>query len=359
MFLAGLAPFVDSLTLIGRMPATGGPFPHLLPPEVRVVGLPYYEDASRAGGLAGSLPLSIARYWRALGDADAVLLFGPHPLALVFALLALVRRRKLVLGVRQHYPEYIRHRHPGRRLLQLVAWGLEAAWHGLSVRAPTIVVGPDLARSFKRARRLLPITVALMRDADVVTDAEALAKSYEGDLRVLSVGRIDAEKNPLLLAEVLEDLRATDDRWLLTVCGDGPLRASLERRLTELGVAAAADLRGYVPVDDGLAALYRDSHMLIQVSFTEGFPQVLVEAFGSGLPAVATEVGGVGRGEERDALKLVPPADARACADALRAVAADEGLRAHMVETGLKIAREHTLERECSRVAAFIEEDRP
>ena len=355
--MAGLAPFVDRLTLIGRMPETGEPFPHPVPPEVDVTGLPYYEDASNAGGLAGSLPVSIARYWRALGDADAVLLFGPHPLALVFALLALLRRRRVVLGVRQHYPEYIRHRHPGRRLLHLVAWALEAAWQALSMVAPTIVVGPDLARSFRRARRLLPITVSLMHDADVVTDEEARAKSYDGELTVLSVGRIDAEKNPLLLAEVLADLRATDDRWKLTVCGDGPLRGQLEQRLDELGVAAAADVRGYVPVDDGLAALYRDSHMLIQVSFTEGFPQVLVEAFGSGLPAVATEVGGVGRGEEREALELVPPADARACADALRAVAADRDLRAHMVETGLRIAREHTLEKECGRVAAFIAED--
>ena len=66
--------------------------------------------------------------------------------------------------------------------------------------------------------------------------------------------------------------------------------------------------------------------MLIQVSFTEGFPQVLVEAFGARLPVVATAVGGVPL-VAGDAALLVAPGDADAAARALARVVSDVGLR--------------------------------
>jgi glycosyltransferase involved in cell wall biosynthesis len=109
-----------------------------------------------------------------------------------------------------------------------------------------------------------------------------------------------------------------------------------------------------VPVDDGLADLYRESHLLLHVSLTEGMPQVLYEAFAAGLPAVATEVGGVGGGPERDALVLVPPEDPDAAAAALRRVASDPALRERLVRAGLELARARTLDSECRRVAEFI-----
>ena len=51
-----------------------------------------------------------------------------------------------------------------------------------------------------------------------------------------------------------------------------------------------------MPIDGGLLELYRNSHVFLHVSLDGGFPQVLVEAFASGLPAVATAVGGVAGG---------------------------------------------------------------
>jgi glycosyltransferase involved in cell wall biosynthesis len=170
---------------------------------------------------------------------------------------------------------------------------------------------------------------------------------------VLSVGRLDPEKNPLLLADVLAALVRGGGHWRLLVCGEGTLQEALAERLEQLGVADAAELRGYVPVDGGLRALYRECHMLLHVSLTEGLPQVLYEAFAAGLPSVATEVGGVGRGPERPALVLVPPAG-DAAAGALRGVAADAGLRAELIRGGLDLARERTMEGECARVGRFV-----
>ena len=53
------------------------------------------------------------------------------------------------------------------------------------------------------------------------------------------------------------------------------------------------DFLGYLSLDSGLRDHYRDSHMFLHVSWTEGVPQVLFESFAAGLPVVATAVGGV------------------------------------------------------------------
>ena len=89
-----------------------------------------------------------------------------------------------------------------------------------------------------------------------------------------------------------------------------------------------------MPIDGGLLDLYRNSHAFLHVSLTEGFPQVLVEAFASGLPAVATAVGGVAAAAG-DAALLIEPQDAAAAAEALeriadgRAAARAAGSRGH------------------------------
>jgi glycosyltransferase involved in cell wall biosynthesis len=353
LFLAGLRPHFDSLVLLGRLDQGGAALPHRLPGGIELAELPSYETASDPLAVVRALPRTARALVRALRSVDAVLVFGPHPMSVVLVLLAVAMRKRVVLGTRQHYPDYVRHRHPGRRGLWSAARVLEAVWRALARALPMAAVGPELARSFAGSRDVLEVTISLVRDEDLVTPETALARSYGGRLSVLSVGRLDPEKNPLLLADVLGELGAPE-RWRLEVCGEGVEQDALVERLGRLGVRDAAVLHGYVPVDDGLVALYRDSHMFLHVSLTEGMPQVLYEAFAAGLPAVATEVGGVGAGPERSAVLLVPPDDAAAAARALERVAADQALRERLIRAGLELARARTLEAECLRVARFI-----
>ena len=112
-------------------------------------------------------------------------LLGPHPLAIVFALLAALRGRRVVLGVRQDLPAYVRNRHPGRRLMIAAASLLEAAFRLLARRSSVIVVGPELARRYRGARDLLEITVSLVDESDVVAPEVAKARSYDGELRLI------------------------------------------------------------------------------------------------------------------------------------------------------------------------------
>jgi glycosyltransferase involved in cell wall biosynthesis len=313
---------------------------HLLRSDVEVAPLPHYHTLSSPVRVLGSTLASFRRYWRVLDQVDAAWLLGPHPYAVAFALMTLLRRRRLVLGVRQDFPAHQRSRHPGRPLIHALALGLELIWRLLAWRRPVVAVGPDLARRYRHARPALASAVSLITADDVVDADTATAKPYDGVIDLLWVGRLDPEKNPLLLVEVLSLLDDDGIDWRLTVCGDGSLAPELANRVTDAGWSDRVTFSGFTPLDE-LHHHYRTAHVLVHLSWTEGVPQVLFEAFAAGLPVVATDVGGV-RAATAGAAVLVEPGDARAVATAVERIATDVSLRDQLIIDGLEIAATHT-----------------
>jgi glycosyltransferase involved in cell wall biosynthesis len=336
---------VEGLRLIGRL--GDAPARYALGEGVELAALPGYESLAHPLAALASLARSVRHMRRALDGVDVVWVLGPYPHAIALVLVALASRKTVVLGVRQDWPRYVRMRRPARRWMHLAADAMEWIWRTLARRLPVVAVGSELAESYAHAPATLELTVSLVREP---LPARPPARDWGGALRLLSVGRIEQEKNPLLLAEVLALL---DERWRLAVAGEGELAGVLAARLDELGLSGRAQLLGYVPMSGRLLDLYRTSHALLHVSLTEGFPQVLVEAFANGLPVVATDVGGVGRGAGEAAL-LVAPDDARAGAEALERIAGEEDLRARLAAAGLARASRLTLEVQRERLLSFL-----
>ena len=272
-FVAQLAPHLGGFVFLARVDPSPGGAQHKLPPGTEVIEMPWVGSLSNPFDLVRMMAGSIRRFWRVLDGVDAVWLVGSYLVSFVFAGLAALRGKRVVLGVRQDLPQYARTRHPGRRWIHLAADALEGGFRLLARVFPIAVVGPGLARNFRGARSLLELSVSLVSEDDIVSRDQALARSYDDELTILSVGRLDPEKNPLLLADVLARLSANGRRWRLVVCGDGPLEGALADRLAELGVDGSADLRGYVALEGGLLALYRESHVFLHVSWTEGLPR--------------------------------------------------------------------------------------
>jgi glycosyltransferase involved in cell wall biosynthesis len=355
LFVAAVASRLDRVVVLGRLvPGDGEDARYALGSGVEFVELPFYESLAEPRAVLGSMLGSARAFWRTLDDVDCAWLLGPHPLAFAFALIARVRGRRVVLGVRQDTPRYVRSRRPGRRGLIFAAHVLEKGWRALARILPVVVVGPDLAAAYRRSRSRLEIAVSLVGEGDIVAAEVPAARSYDGPLRVVTVGRLEEEKNPLLLADILAELRSDGRDWSLLVAGEGGLRDALQARLEELGVAEFAELAGYVPIDAGLAEVYRSSHAFVHVSWTEGLPQVLLEAFAAGVPVVATDVGGV-RAAVGECVRLIGPGDAAEAARALREVVGDAELRGHLVEEGFAYVRARTIEAESTRVASFLD----
>ena len=173
LFLARLGGEVDALAITGRLDPEPGESYYRLPDDVEFVPLPHYASLARPLSAAPAMLRSLGLFWRLLGRVDAVWLLGPYPLSFVFVLLAALRRRRVFLGVRQDWPTYVRSRHPASRVLHAVAWLMEVAWRALGRMYPVVVVGPELARNYSRARAVLPVTVAMVEEEDIAPPREA------------------------------------------------------------------------------------------------------------------------------------------------------------------------------------------
>jgi glycosyltransferase involved in cell wall biosynthesis len=346
LFMFGLAAETE-LTVLGRLDPAVGRSHYVVPAPEAFAPLPHYASAADVGAVVRALAGTTRAFWRVLGRVDAVWVNGPSPMAVLLAALALVRRRRVVLGVRQDTLAYARSRFPGRRFPQLAFRAMEGAWRALARLCAVTAVGPALAERYRGARRVHELSVSFVSDADLEQPRQPFAGPPH---TVLSVGRLETEKNPLLLADVLAELGPD---YRLEVVGEGPLDGDLRARLDALGVADRAQLLGYVPLDGGLLDRYRAADVFLHVSWTEGLPQVLLEAFAARAPVVATDVGGVGAVAGGAAL-LVPPGDARAAADAVRRLVAEPALRDALVAEGLARARQRTADAERRRLLAFI-----
>jgi glycosyltransferase involved in cell wall biosynthesis len=358
-FILHLAPTLDEMVVFGRLDPTPGRSVYALPPTVAFVPLPHYPRTADPLAVARALRRSVAIFTREGARLDAVWLFGPHPIALAFALAARRHGTSVFLGVRQDFPRYIARRLPSRGWLWALpaAYLLEWGFRLTARRCPTIVVGADLARRYGGGSPVLASAFSLVREADISPANQVGVREWRPPVRILSVGRLDPEKNPLLLVNVLARLRHRSGGWHLTIVGEGQLGNDLQTLAHELGVSDAVEFTGYVPNGPALLELYRSSDVFLHVALTEGLPQVLFEAQACGLPVVATEVGGVGAalGHGERGL-LVPPGDVEAAVAALEHLARDAHLRERVAAAGLAYVRQHTLEVETERIADFLRE---
>jgi glycosyltransferase involved in cell wall biosynthesis len=231
---------------------------------------------------------------------------------------------------------------------------LDGAFRLLARFAKTIVTGPDIAKRYGKRARLHVMTESVVSEAEIAKAPHD--QDWSGELELLTVGRLDVEKNPLLFVEALALLeRERPGRYRLIWVGDGPMMSETRSRAAELGVADQVELRGWVPFGPEILDLYRRAHLFVHVSLTEGVPKVLIEALASATPIVATDVGGVGAllNGGRAGL-LVPPNDLEALVGAIRRLADDGALRERLVLDGLERVRALTLESEARGVAEFI-----
>jgi len=160
-------------------------------------------------------------------------------------------------------------------------------------------------------------------------------------------GRLAAVKNPLLLIEALERVRALLEgvepsfgaRVHLELIGDGPLAEPVRRRVAASPSRHAIRLVGE---RDDIPERMRNFDIYALPSQAEGISNTLLEAMATGLPCVATRVGGNEELIEHQRCgTLVASGDAAGLAQALERYLRDPGLR---VQHGSR-ARERVVER--------------
>jgi glycosyltransferase involved in cell wall biosynthesis len=150
--------------------------------------------------------------------------------------------------------------------------------------------------------------------------------------RILWPGRLVEQKDPMLTLEALALARARGTEFVLDVVGDGHMKADLEVRAEELGIA---DAIAWHPPSQEMPRWYRSADLLLMTSLYEGVPYVIYESLAMGVPVVAPAIPGNVEFMDSDSGVLIDPRDdAGGYADAIVGLLGDRERRLEMGRRG-------------------------
>jgi len=216
--------------------------------------------------------------------------------------------------------------------------------------------------AYEHAAVVLPVSEALQRGiashgiharfevVPNVVDTSLFSESGDSrNGRLLAVGLLYEAKGYEYLLEALALLRREGRDLDLDIVGDGPERAAYTRLADELGLNEHAVFHGIVPKPE-VARRMREASLFVLTSRYDNNPCVLIEAMASGLPVVATSVGGIPEVVDKRSGILARPRDPRSIADSIaaaldrpggwdrRAIAASAATRFGRTEIGRRLA---------------------
>ena len=180
----------------------------------------------------------------------------------------------------------------------------------------------------------------------------------ERDLWIFgTVGRLQAVKNQTHLARAFVRALAIEpalrDSARLVIVGDGPLRADVQAILAEGNAAELAWLPG---ARNDIAEVLRALDVFVLPSRAEGISNTILEAMASGLPVLATDVGGNRELVTAETGMLVAPDDVKALANGLLHYARDRTAAKAAGRAGrMRAEQAHSLDRMTARYAELYE----
>jgi glycosyltransferase involved in cell wall biosynthesis len=111
---------------------------------------------------------------------------------------------------------------------------------------------------------------------------------------MIFVGRLDRQKDPLLLLDAFARSAASDPGLHLVVVGDGALRGEVEAGIATRGIAKRVTLLGALGAAR-IAGWLRAADLFVLSSAYEGMPIAVLEALACGFPVASTDVGEIRR----------------------------------------------------------------
>jgi glycosyltransferase involved in cell wall biosynthesis len=160
-----------------------------------------------------------------------------------------------------------------------------------------------------------------------------------GALLVASAGRLSPEKNYAGMIEVAAKICALRDDVFFAVFGEGFLRQELEQRIDRLGLGGRFLLPGF---RRDMPEVFKQLDVFMLPSFTEGLPNVALEAFAAQKPILATAVGGTPEVVQHGVSGfLTTPLEFDLMAKHLFALLDDPDLRQRFGQAGHDYIKEH------------------
>lgn len=123
--------------------------------------------------------------------------------------------------------------------------------------------------------------------------AQLLSEDIDkGRVRIITVGRLSAEKGYFGLLEVLSNLKGKGHAFSATIVGDGPTDQAIRDKVRDLSLGAHIRFTSALTESETLAEI-QTSDIMVLPSLMEGLPVVLIEALAMRKAVVASHVAGI------------------------------------------------------------------
>ncbi len=282
----------------------------------------------------------------------------PHLFAAVDELVALLRETECDVLFAHGYKAHILGRQAARRV-GIPAVAVSRGWTGESRRVRlyewldrrhlrlmdhVVCVSQEQAERVRRWCGVPQSRVSVIRNSARLaafekcdsTARDRLLGFFIGDNAVsqvvLAAGRLSPEKGFGVLVEAAAAICRENPAAGVVLLGEGVLRPELERRIAELGLAGRFVMPGF---RTDLDSLIGAADVVVLPSFTEGLPNVALEASAAGVPVVATAVGGTPEAvADGETGFLVPPGEPMVLAARVGELLRDAGLRSRFGAAG-------------------------
>ena len=239
-------------------------------------------------------------------------------------------------GLRRHRVPLVVHTMHNLAEHETDAFGRVVHWFAFRWGVLPVAISREVAASVKRVygvecKATVPNCIPVENYRGSLADRARWREKERFDRDAIlftCVGRLEPQKNPLLLVQAFAALN--NPRIHLIMLGEGSLREQLAAYIHQHGLERRVHLLGKRnEVPECLAA----SDVFVLSSNWEGNPLAVMEAMAAGLPVVGTAVGGVPELVEsgRQGI-LVPPGDCAAFRDAMRTLLNDPEKRTAMAK---------------------------
>lgn len=156
---------------------------------------------------------------------------------------------------------------------------------------------------------------------------------------IVSVGRLEAQKNQKLLIDAFELIASDFPEYQLTIYGEGSLRKELEEYIKAKGLQERVFLPGN---KNNIQEHIKDASLFVLSSDYEGIPNALIESMAIGLPCVSTDCS---PGGARELIKegvnglITPCGDAKKLSSAMRMMLSNKAYATSCGTEALKIRK--------------------
>lgn len=174
-----------------------------------------------------------------------------------------------------------------------------------------------------------------------------------GTVRLLHIGRFANEKNHMELLRSVKELLTEGFDVHLDLIGDGALRSNIESFVCDNNMNGSVSLLG--PQENVFGFLH-DADIFVLPSLYEGLPMTIIEAMGTGLPIVASRVGGIPNIVIDHENGLLCDTTSSSITSAIKAFINNEELRRKCGVSAKEKAEAFSSKRMCNRYTLLYEE---